>query len=255
MKKIITICILSILSLPVYADTMEEKKLSSNETEPLIVFHKNTNENTEAEENIIINKIIKKEKNNKFVRAKGYFGLPGELQGYYSAAPGEKTRLLDIEEGLEGMIEGVYRANENFELAMGLGAQIIGALNTTYGIQNNYYAIPLYFSFKYNVLKSPIYLKSVAGVTFNIGTDDLKYYVAKNLDPALKITENDIKVDNGSYLALGMGVDIWKMELEALYSVNRLSTSFTADGKNYYSKFENARITVGASYAFDWNIK
>lgn len=273
MKKIITICAISILSLQVFAENVKTASpIATTESAVIIGVKDNENKNevvatttgavilTEntvvTTESAIVVEKKNKAKTNRFIRVKGIYDLPGELQGYIVGVDG-KTKLLDIDAGFEAMVEGVYRVNKSVELAMGLGAQSLGAMSTSYGVQNNYYAIPFYFSLKYNVLKSPFYLKGIAGVTFNIGSPDLKYFVAKYTDSTLGITENDVKIDNGNYLALGLGIDIWKVELEALYSVNKLSASYTAAGttNTYYSKMENARITVGMSYAFDWNKK
>ncbi len=252
MKKIITICILSILSLPIYADIIEEKELLSNETEALTVFYDDSNKKVEVKEEIIVNPIIQKEKTNKFIRIKGYFGLPGELAGNKFGVDGT-TKLADIDAGVEGMIEGVYRFNKSGEIAMGLGIQGIGNINSAGTVSGNNYAMPLYFSGKYNFFKSPIYMKGILGVTFNYATDDLRTFIAGQEDPSLGLTKDSIDMENGLYGALGFGLDIWKFEVEGLYSVNTISSSYTKDSKSYTRELENHRITVGASYAFDWN--
>ncbi len=258
MKKIITICILSILSLPIYADTIENQELLSNETEALTVFYDGSNDNKEEkeekEEKEVINPIVQKEKANKFIREKGYIELPGELAGSKFGVDGT-TKLADIDAGLEGMVEGVYRFSESGEIAMGLGVQGIGNINSAGTVSGNNYAIPLYFSGKYNFFKSPIYMKGILGVTFNYATDDLRTFIAGQEEPALGLTKDSIDMENGLYGALGFGVDIGKIEIEGLYSVNTISSSYTnpTDNKSYTRELENHRITVGASYAFDWN--
>ena len=138
---------------------------------------------------------------------------------------------------------------------MGLGLQGIGNINSNGVVSGNNYAMPLYFSGKYNFFKSPIYMKGILGVTFNYGTDDLRTFIASQENPALGLTKDSIDIENGLYGALGFGLDIWKFELEGLYSVNTISSSYInpTDSKSYTRELENHRITVGASYAFDWN--
>lgn len=254
MKKIITICILSILSLPIYADTIEKQNLLSNETEALTVFYDDTKGKDEVENEILISPISKKETTNKFIRVKGYIGFPGELAGNRFGVEGT-TKLADIDAGAEGMIEGVYRFSKSGEIAMGVGIQGIGNINSAGVISGNNYAIPLYFSGKYNFFKSPIYMKGILGVTFNYGTDDLKTFIVNQEDVTLGLTKDNIDIENGLYGALGFGLDIWKFEIEGLYSVNTISSSYInpTDSKSYTRELENHRITVGASYAFDWN--
>jgi len=253
MKKIITICILSILSLPIYTDTVEKQNLLSNETEALTVFYDDNKGKDEVENEILISPISKKETTNKFIRVKGYIGLPGELAGNRFGVDGT-TKLANIDAGVEGMVEGVYRFSESGEIAMGLGIQGIGNINSAGVVSGNNYAIPLYFSGKYNFFKSPIYMKGILGVTFNYGTDDLKTFIASQED-SLGLTKDSIDLEHGLYGALGFGVDIGKIEIEGLYSVNTISSSYTnpTDNKSYTRELENHRITVGASYAFDWN--
>ena len=253
MKKIITICILSILSLPIYTDTVEKQNLLSNETEALTVFYDDNKGKDEVENEILISPISKKETTNKFIRVKGYIGLPGELAGNRFGVDGT-TKLANIDAGVEGMVEGVYRFSKSGEIAMGLGIQGIGNINSAGVVSGNNYAIPLYFSGKYNFFKSPIYMKGILGVTFNYGTDDLKTFIASQED-SLGLTKDSIDLEHGLYGALGFGVDIGKIEIEGLYSVNTISSSYTnpTDNKSYTRELENHRITVGASYAFDWN--
>lgn len=254
MKKIITVCILSILSLPIYANTVEKQNLLSSETEALTVFYDDTKGKDEVEKEILISPISKKETTNKFIRVKGYIGLPGELAGNKFGVDGT-TKLANIDAGVEGMVEGVYRFSESGEIAMGLGVQGIGNINSAGVVSGNNYALPLYFSGKYNFFKSPIYMKGILGVTFNYGTDDLKTFIASQEDVTLGLTKDSIDLEHGLYGALGFGVDIWKFEIEGLYSVNTISSSYTnpTDNKSYTRELENHRITVGASYAFDWN--
>lgn len=241
MKKIITLCILSILSLPIYSNTTNKNlTLEANK------------DNVKAEKEV---KVVEPEKKikNKFIRIKGLYGMPGEISGYKYGEDG-KVKLSDIDAGIEGMVEGVYRINKSAEIAMGLGFQGLGYLDTNGVVAENNYAIPLYISVKYNLFKSPIYLKGAIGVTWNIGTDDLKTFVANQENGSLGLTKDSINLQNGLYGAAGVGIDIWKFEIEGLYSVNQIVANYVnpVDSKQYTREVENHRISVGASYAFDW---
>ena len=252
MKKFITICIISILSLPIYSNTTENKEvLTSNE----VVTVPNSDEKTKevvVEEKKEESKTIETAKvKNKFIRVKGYLDLPGQLGGYKYGADG-KIKLSNIDAGIEGMIEGVYRVSKKTEVAMGLGFQGLGNINTGAVVSDNNYAIPLYISVKRNLFKSPVYLKGIIGVTWNIGSDGLKAFVASQENPTLGLTKDSITLENGLYGAAGVGLDIWKFEIEGLYSVNTIVANYTNAGTKYTRELENHRISVGASYAFDW---
>jgi len=248
MKKFITICIISILSLPIYADTIENKNSS---TEAIAISNVETKDNTVAEKKEDTQIIETAKKKNKFIRVKGYFDLPGQIGGYKYAQEG-KIKLSDIDAGIEGMIEGVYRVSKKTEVAMGIGFQGLGNINTGAVVSDNNYAIPLYISVKRNLFKSPIYLKGAIGVTWNIGSDGLKAFVASQENSTLGLTKDSITLENGLYGAVGAGLDIWKFEVEGLYSVNTIVASYTSAGTQYTRELENHRISVGASYAFDW---
>lgn len=199
-----------------------------------------------------IEKIDKLEKTNKFVRVKGSFDLPGQVEGK-SYSDNITGKLADLEAGISGMVEGVYRVNDKNEIAVGLGVQGIGYLDTYYGVQENNYAIPLYISGKHNLFNLPLYVKGLFGVTYNIGTDDLKYFIAVQEDPSWGLTESDIKIENGFYGGLGLGLDVGKVEVEALYSINIVNATFQYNSNEYSKKLSNHRISLGLSYAFDWN--
>lgn len=245
MKKIIVIFVLSMLSLSIYANTEENTLL-------LFPVEAETKEKIE-EEKFIITLREESKKTNKYIRLKGYFDLPGELVGE-SFVKGGTSKLANIDAGLEGMVEGVYRFSESGEIAMGLGIQRIGNINSAGLVSGNNYALPVYLSGKYNIKKSPIYIKGLIGITFNYGSDDLKSFIAKQEDPSLGLTKDSIDLEHGLYGALGLGIDIGKFEIEGLYSVNTISSSYTnpTDDKVYTRELENYRISIGASYAFDW---
>ena len=250
MKKFITICIISILSLPIYADTMENKDGISS-TEAVSISNSDTKAKDPVVEETKIETMETAKKKNKFIRVKGYFDLPGQVGGYKYGQDG-KIKLSDIDAGIEGMIEGVYRVSKKTEVAMGFGFQGLGNINTGTVVTDNNYAIPLYLSVKRNLFKSPVYLKGIIGVTWNIGSDGLKTFVAQQENPTLALTKDSITLENGLYGAVGAGLDIWKFEVEGLYSVNTIVASYTNAGTQYTRELENHRISVGASYAFDW---
>lgn len=266
MKRIITLCIISILNMQIFASEIENKNsviltegtlISDSDAIPTveekIVQEEKTVTAAKEETVIIIDKKNKKEI-NKFIRIKGYLGLPGEVGGYQFGADGA-VKLANIDAGIEGMVEGVYRFSERGEIAVGIGAQGIGNINSGGTIGGNNYAFPFYFSGKYNLFKSPFYLKGIIGITINYGTEDLKTFIASQENPALSLTKDSITMENGLYGAIGAGIDLWKVEIEGLYSVNTISSSYTNpnDNAKYTRELENYRIAVGASYAFDWD--
>lgn len=212
---------------------------------------KKNNENMQSKE-INDAEIEKMSEVNKFIRIKGNFDLPGQIEGK-SYSTNITKKLADLESGISGMVEGVYRINDKNEIALGLGIQGIGYLDTYYGVQANNYAIPFYVSAKHNLFKLPLYVKALFGVTYNIGTDDLKYFITAQEDPTWGLAESDVEIDHGFYGGLGMGVDIGKIEVEALYSINTINATFQYSGSEYSRELRNHRISLGLSYAFDWN--
>lgn len=254
MKKIITLCIIFILTLQIYASDTEIIKEGALISDTEVTSDSVNKEKviTEEKEAIIVEKKEKKEI-NKFIRIKGYFDLPGEVGGNQYGSDG-MVKLSDIDAGIEGMVEGVYRFSESGEVAVGIGVQGIGNINTGTAIVGNNYAFPFYFSGKYNFFKSPVYLKGILGVTFNYGTDDLKDFIADQEDGTLGLTGDDITLENGLYGAVGLGLDLGKFEIEGLYSLNTISSSYINpdDSTKCTRELENYRISVGASYAFDW---
>lgn len=233
MKKIFIICFIIIFSNFIYCEEENINDVQYNEAKK-------------------VDKTTEEKEANKFIRIKGNFDLPGQVEGKsYSTSITKK--LADLESGVSGMIEGVYRVNDKNEIALGLGVQGIGYLDTYYGIQANNYAIPFYISAKHNLFSLPLYVKALFGVTYNIGTDDLKYFITAQENPTWGLAENDVEINHGFYGGLGMGLDIGRFEVEALYSINTINATFQYSGSEYSRELRNHRISLGLSYAFDWN--
>lgn len=233
MKKIFIICFIIIFSNFIYCEEENINDVQYNEAKK-------------------VDKTTEEKEANKFIRIKGNFDLPGQIEGKsYSTSITKK--LADLESGVSGMIEGVYRVNDKNEIALGLGVQGIGYLDTYYGIQANNYAIPFYISAKHNLFSLPLYVKALFGVTYNIGTDDLKYFITAQENPTWGLAENDVEINHGFYGGLGMGLDIGRFEVEALYSINTINATFQYSGSEYSRELRNHRISLGLSYAFDWN--
>lgn len=172
----------------------------------------------------------------KYIRIKAGGSLPGTLES--------DIDTLDTGIGMELMVEGVYRATENLEVASGIGFQGHGNMDTSYGTQNSFYSVPLYISVKRNFFSLPIYAKGLGGLSLNMETDDFDYKYANGL--------SSVEYEHGYYWAAGAGIELGRIEVEALYSENKISFNYQESGEEKNSgKIVDKRITINLSYAFE----
>lgn len=170
-------------------------------------------------------------KGEKYIRIRLGGSAEGEIQD------SDDTKY-DTKEGMEAMIEAVYRINKKFEVASGIGYQEHGKYDAT--DKDTFYSIPLYISVKYNLFGSPFYTKVLGGFSFNESKFDIS---------------DSYKTNHGYYVGAGLGVDIWNFELEGMYSVNSISfnTRQTVDSTEVVtdtSDILDMRITASISYKF-----
>lgn len=171
------------------------------------------------------------EKGEKYIRIRLGGSAEGEIQD------SDDTKY-DIKEGMEVMIEAVYRINKKFEVASGIGYQEHGKNDAT--DKDTFYSIPLYFSVKYNLFGSPFYTKVLGGFSFN----DSKFDIS-----------DSYKTNHGFYAGAGLGIDVYNFELEGMYSFNSISfnTRQTVNGTEVVtdtSDILDMRITASISYRF-----
>ena len=240
MKKILMVLI-TLISFNSFAEELIKDEDVVKEETSIQVVEDETTEN-------VINSDEIKEQSGKFVRLKVVGGIEGKIR---MRDDDGKTTVGDRDNDYEALVEGVYRINEFCEVSIGTGVQKFGKLFNYY---NGYYAIPLYFSTKYNLFKSPLYIKALGGIAYNIKSSGTSQFYSDLATVAsyTGITKDDIKIKNGYYYGAGLGLDLGNFEIEALYSVNELEGKFDyTDGTTYKKKMDNNRVSLGISYAFE----
>lgn len=151
------------------------------------------------------------------------------------------SKTYKSKNGMEFMLESFYRPNNMIEFASGIGYQEHGKLKE--GGSKTFYSIPLYISFKYNILSSLLYTKFLGGFSFN-----------KN---KFENVNSTYKTNHGYYAGLGLGIEFWNIELEGIYSLNSISfhKKETIDDSIKYDNTKDivySRISLGISYKFDF---
>lgn len=167
----------------------------------------------------------------KYLRIRLGGSFPGEIQDV-------NDTKNDSKEGIEVMIEGVYRINDKFEVASGLGYQEHGKIKATDA--DTFYSIPLYISGKYNIFSGPLYAKILGGISFNKSRFDISDAYSTN---------------HGYYVGAGLGLEFGNFELEGMYSINSISFNYktTEDGEEITKDTDDMldiRIAASISYKF-----
>lgn len=240
MKKIILA--LLVLSFSVFSNENTDEQVLSNE-EVVVVEGLERNEVVEVKDKLE----TEEESTGRFIRVKAVGGIEGKARGKDN---GGKKTLWDRDEDFELILEGVYRVDDTYEVAVGTGVQKFGEFLNEY---EGHYAVPFYASVKRNFFKGPIYVKVLGGMAFNFETSGTKQFYADlaTAEGFAGITKNDIELENGYYYGAGIGMDLGNLEIEALYTVNEVEGKFDQDGTTYYVKFDNNRISLAVSYAFE----
>jgi hypothetical protein len=170
-------------------------------------------------------------KGEKYIRIR----VGGSSEGEIKDANDTK---YDLQEGIEVMVEAVYRINDKYEIASGIGYQEHGKYDVT--DKNTFYSIPLYFSLKYNIFGSPFYTKVLGGFSFNKSRFDIS---------------DSYNTNHGYYAGAGFGLEFWNLELEGMYSVNSISfnsreTVGETEVVTDTADILDMRITASVSYKF-----
>lgn len=157
--------------------------------------------------------------------------------------------------GGEVALEFTKEKNQNFEYGFGIGYQKhnapkdkkIPSVATISSV--GFQSVPVYLTGKYYFpdMEEKIYMKCDLGYSFNNATD-------KNLKIVLEDGETGIfpvKVKNGGYYAIGLGMEVDNFVTEIMYKLNTAKlTDKAKDEESEEYTYNYSRVTLSIGYKF-----
>lgn len=207
---------------------------------------------TETEE-VLNNKVYLRAGVNVWSEYDSYSILKNSNLGPLKLTDGKKDNL-----GFEFALEGTRNITDNLELGLGIAYQQNSKLKTYSNSFNekyemgNYNSVPLYVTGKYNITTfsngiTP-YIKANLGYSFNFNEKD-----TKATDSTGTVLTGNLKVDNGLYYGVGIGMEYNNFLMDIMYQQTvadaKLSYQNTELGK---SNFDYSRVTLSLGYKFNF---